>query len=290
MRILLAVDASPDSRNAAGMIRCFAEPPILDVLNVVDEGALKHAFISPEIPAGYLEAYRKEISEAAERVLHEMKRDLADQCRHIRLIADTGDAAESIIETAEESRSDLIIVGQRGMTATPSFLLGGVSQKVATYARCSVLVVKEMPTVLERIVVAVDGSEPSLKAIKFLASAPFKGRAHVAVVTVWPQHRLEAFSVHAGTAGHSELKEFVQKKGEELLSRVAEELKPAPYEIATELLHGDPALAILDCAVRHEAQLVVVGSRGMKAIKRFLLGSVSQKVLVYSACSVLIVR
>lgn len=36
--------------------------------------------------------------------------------------------------------------------------------------------------------------------------------------------------------------------------------------------------------------MVVVGSRGMKAIKRFLLGSVSQKVLVYSACSVPIVR
>ena len=137
MRIVLAVDASPDSKHAAQVIRHFADPPILDVLNVVDEDALKHAYISPAIPADYLETYRREVTEVAELVLHEMKTELEPHCRHIRLIADSGDAAESIIQTAEESHADLVIVGQRGMTATPSFLLGGVSQKTATYAPCS---------------------------------------------------------------------------------------------------------------------------------------------------------
>ncbi|WP_447974695.1 universal stress protein [Nitrospira sp. Kam-Ns4a] len=290
MRILLAVDASPDSRNAAGMIRHFSEPPTLDVLNVVDEDALRHAYISPDMPAACLEAYRKEVSEAAERVLHEMGRDLEGRCRQLRLIADVGDAAESIIATAEEARSDLIIVGQRGMTATPSFLLGGVSQKVATYAPCSVLVVKETPATLDRLVVAIDGSGPSLRTIALLAPGPFRGRVHVTVVTVWPQRPLEAIGVRAGAAGSSDFGAFVEKKGEELLDRVAEQLRRGPYEIATELLHGDPALAVLDSAVRHEAQMIVVGSRGATAIKRLLLGSVSQKVLVYAACSVLIVR
>lgn len=50
------------------------------------------------------------------------------------------------------------------------------------------------------------------------------------------------------------------------------------------------AVAILDAAVRHRAQLIVIGSRGLKAITRFLLGSVSQKVLIHSEGSVLIVR
>ena len=58
MRVVLAVDASPDSKNAAQVIRHISEPPVLDVINVVDEDALKHAYISPTMPADYLETYR----------------------------------------------------------------------------------------------------------------------------------------------------------------------------------------------------------------------------------------
>ncbi len=290
MRILLAVDASPDSKNAAQMIRHFAEPPALDVLNVVDEDALKHAYISPEMPANYLEAYRKEVSEASERILHEMRDELAEHCSHVRLIADTGDAADSIIHTSEESQSELIIVGQRGMTATPSFLLGGVSQKVATYAPCSVLVVKESAAVLERIVLAVDGSDESHKAVQFFARCAFKGTVQVTIVTVWPERRMEALGKALGGRGRADMEDLVEQKGEELLHRIADELGTRHYEIATEILHGDPAFAILESAVRHDAHMIALGSRGMKAIKRFLLGSVCQKVLVYSTCSVLVVR
>lgn len=290
MKILLAVDASPDSKQAARAVRYFAEVASLDVLNVVDEEALTHAYISPEMPAEYLEAYRKEVSEAAERVLHEMRQELSDVTHHIRLIADTGDAADSIIQAAEESHSDLIIVGQRGMTATPSFLLGGVSQKVATYAPCSVLVVKESVPILERIVLAVDGSDESHRVVEWLARLPFKGQVQVTLVTVWPEWRAELLGFNVGASGRVSLKDLIERKGEELLRRLSGELAHCPYELATEMLHGDPALAILDCAVRRKAQMILLASRGTKAIKRFLLGSVSQKVLVYAGCSVLIVR
>ncbi len=290
MRIVLAVDASPDSKNAAQVIRHLSEPPVLDVLNVVDEEALKHAYISPTVPAEYLETYRREVAEVAERVLHEMKADLEPYCRHIRLIADSGDAAESIILTAEEAHADLVIVGQRGMTATPSFLLGGVSQKVATYAPCSVLVVKEPLAKLERILVAADGSEAAHKAVEFLARCPFKGVDLVTIVTVWPSGRSERWGIPLGMPGRTELQQVVEKKGQELLLKITGECVQKTGRIMTELLQGDPAFAILDAAARHQAQIIVIGSRGMKAIKRFLLGSVSEKVLVHAPCSVLIVR
>jgi nucleotide-binding universal stress UspA family protein len=290
MHIVLAVDASPDSKNAAQVIRHLAEPPVLDVLNVVDEDALKHAYISPTMPAEYLETYRREVTEVAERVLHEMKADLEPHCRHIRLIADTGDAAESIIQTAEESHADLVIVGQRGMTATPSFLLGGVSQKVARYAPCSVLVVKGPIARLDRILVAVDGSEAAHKAVEFLGRCPVKGPAQVTVVTVWPAARSEGWGMPIRAADRSSLKQVVEEKGQELLRNMTRECGTETYQLGTELLHGDPAFAILDAAVRYQSQIVVIGSRGTKAIKRFLLGSVSEKVLVHASCSVLIVR
>ena len=290
MRIVLAVDASPDSKNAAQVIQHMAEPPALDVLNVVDEDALKHAYISPTMPPDYVETYRREVTEVAEQVLHEMKAELEPHCRHIRLIADSGDAAESIILTAEEAQADLVIVGQRGMTATPSFLLGGVSQKVATYAPCSVLVVKEPMAKLERILVAVDGSAAAHRAVEFLIRCPFKGPVEIIVVTVWPSSRSETWGMPIGIPGRSELKQMVEEKGRELLQQITGECARGSYRVMSELLHGDPAFAILDAAVRHQSQMIVIGSRGMKAIKRFLLGSVSEKVLVHAHCSVLIVR
>ena len=168
------------------------------------------------------------MTEVAEQVLHEMKAELEPHCRHIRLIADSGDAAESIILTAEESHADLVIVGQRGMTATPSFLLGGVSQKVATYAPCSVLVVKEPMAKLDRILVAIDGSVAAHKAVELLARCPFKGPAQVVVVTVWPSPRSETWGIPSGTSGRAELKQMVEDKGQELLRRSPTNVPPSP--------------------------------------------------------------
>lgn len=290
MKVLLAVDASPDSRRAAQMIKHLAQPPDLDVLNVVDIDALKHAYISPTMPAGYYETYRTEVSEVAERVLHEMRAELAPYARQIRLIADTGDAAESIVQTAEESRVQLIVLGQRGMTATPAFLLGGVTQKVATYAPCSVLVVKESSEVLDRVLLAVDGSHESSKALQFLARSPFKAPLRLTLVTVWPTQRSGLADQARVPLAQATAGDAARNMGEDLVNSLATTLREGPYDIVTESLQGDPAFAIMDAATRHEAQLIVVGARGLKAIKRFLLGSVSQKVLVHAACSVLIVR
>jgi nucleotide-binding universal stress UspA family protein len=290
MRILLAVDASPDSKNAAGMIKHLAEPPDLHVLNVVDVEALQHAYDAPEMPTGYFETYRREVSEAAERTLHEMKAELASHASHIRLIADTGDAAESIVQTAEESRADLVILGQRGMTATPTFLLGGVSQKVATYTPCSVLIVKEPPATLDRILLALDGSDESAKTVQFLARAPFKDRVRVTAVMVWPGHHAGLFGPVRGLRDMRSAAKTARARGEELLRSITAPLTTGPYAVETEWLQGDPAFSLIEAAARHQAQMIVLGARGMKAVKRFLLGSVSQKVLVHAPCSVLIVR
>jgi len=53
---------------------------------------------------------------------------------------------------------------------------------------------------------------------------------------------------------------------------------------------GDPAEVILDVAAEHDAGLIVVGSKGMRGARRFLLGSVPDKISHHAACSVLIVR
>jgi nucleotide-binding universal stress UspA family protein len=60
----------------------------------------------------------------------------------VEIYARQGDAADAIIDIAEEGRADLIVVGNKGMTGAKRFLLGSVPNKVTHHAPCSVLVVR----------------------------------------------------------------------------------------------------------------------------------------------------
>ena len=61
---------------------------------------------------------------------------------NVETFARQGDAADAILDVAEEQRSDLIVVGNRGMTGAKRFLLGSVPNKVSHNAPCSVLIVR----------------------------------------------------------------------------------------------------------------------------------------------------
>ena len=60
----------------------------------------------------------------------------------VETFARQGDAADAILDVAEEQRSDLVVVGHRGLTGAKRFLLGSVPNKVSHYAPCSVLIVR----------------------------------------------------------------------------------------------------------------------------------------------------
>jgi nucleotide-binding universal stress UspA family protein len=74
------------------------------------------------------------------------------------------------------------------------------------------------------------------------------------------------------------------------LEQAGEEIKGQGVEIETHAREGDPADAILDVAEEQGADLIVVGNKGMTGAKRFLLGSVPNKVSHHAPCSVMIIR
>jgi nucleotide-binding universal stress UspA family protein len=74
------------------------------------------------------------------------------------------------------------------------------------------------------------------------------------------------------------------------LEDAAEIAREAGVSVTTHARQGDPADAILDVAEEQNADLVIVGNKGMTGAKRFLLGSVPNKVSHHAPCSVLIVR
>ena len=77
---------------------------------------------------------------------------------------------------------------------------------------------------------------------------------------------------------------------EATLRAAAEGIESEGVEVATYAREGDPADAILDVAEEQRAELIVVGNKGMTGARRFLLGSVPNKVSHHAPCSVMIIR
>ena len=80
--------------------------------------------------------------EDVEATLSEAKERAADAGVDVETFARQGDPADAILDVAEEKGSDLIVVGNKGMTGAKRFLLGSVPNKVSHHAPCSVLIIR----------------------------------------------------------------------------------------------------------------------------------------------------
>jgi nucleotide-binding universal stress UspA family protein len=141
------------------------------------------------------------------------------------------------------------------------------------------------------IVVGTDGSETARKAVREAVGLAKSVGASVAVVSAYepvPTQRLreEARETPEDLLWSINAREDVDAT----LREAAEDVEDAGVKIRAFAREGDPADAILDVAEEEDADLIVVGNKGMTGAKRFLLGSVPNKVSHHAPCSVLIVR
>lgn len=83
--------------------------------------------------------------------------------------------------------------------------------------------------------------------------------------------------------------EGIRATGEAVLAQTAQQADAAGVKLETHAVSGEPADALISTAEQVHADLIVVGNRGMSGVKRFVLGSVPNKVSHHCPCSVLIV-
>ena len=143
----------------------------------------------------------------------------------------------------------------------------------------------------DRIVVGTDGSETATDAVKTAIELAKISKAKLEIVSAYepiPQQRLkEEGEGIAGDVSHVvNPREDVQF----ILDKAAAEAKKAKVDAITHPREGDPADAILDVAEENNADLVLVGNKGMTGARRFLLGSVPNKISHHSPCDVWIVK
>jgi nucleotide-binding universal stress UspA family protein len=141
------------------------------------------------------------------------------------------------------------------------------------------------------IVVGTDGSETAQKAVREAAELAKAVGAALDIVSAYepvPSQRLREESRQAP----QDLQWTITPREdvEATLAEAARAVADSGVEVTTFAREGDPADAILDVAEERGADLVVVGNKGMTGAKRFLLGSVPNKVSHHAPCSVLIIR
>ena len=139
--------------------------------------------------------------------------------------------------------------------------------------------------------VCTDGSDTAGKAVDEAIDLAKAVGARLCVVSAYepvPQARLR----EEARQTPSDLQWMVnpREQVEATLSDAAELVRAAGVEVETFAREGAPADAILDVAEERDADLIIVGNKGMTGARRFLLGSVPNKVSHHAPCSVLIIR
>jgi nucleotide-binding universal stress UspA family protein len=143
----------------------------------------------------------------------------------------------------------------------------------------------------QSIVVGTDGSHTAGEAVREAIELAKAVGASIELVSAYepvPSQRLREESRQAP----EDLQWSINPREDvdATLREAAEKVQDAGVGVNTYAREGDPADAILDVAEERGADLIVVGNKGMTGAKRFLLGSVPNKVSHHAPCSVLIIR
>jgi nucleotide-binding universal stress UspA family protein len=135
------------------------------------------------------------------------------------------------------------------------------------------------------IVVALDGSAHSLKAVDYARELAEKHDSKLILL-----HAFHSTSDLRGSEGFNQMVGKRKQKGEKIIKDACKRLGQVSFEVEEDLLEGPATEAIVSVVEARNADLVVMGTRGMGSLKGLLFGSVSTKVTHYAPCSVLVVR
>ena len=136
---------------------------------------------------------------------------------------------------------------------------------------------------MRTIVVGYDGSEHSDRALERAIALAHEG-AELIVVSAAGLTRA------GGMAGAVEVDPGEAEQARESLDKAQAKMQAKGINARTVEAHGDPADMIVQQAKEAGAELIAVGTRGLNAAQRALLGSVSTKVVHHAECDVLVVR
>ncbi len=298
MNILLAIDGSEGATAAKEFLCRFPLPrqSRVTLITVID----KNLFSAEDEPTdpdqqSSLGSIKTSIDRETEDCLTREADGLKQTGLQVTTEIAAGHPAEIIIKRSNELQVDLIVLGYKGLTGIKHFLLGSVSEKVLQHADCSVLLVKqkkeddaETDKQNLRILLAYDNSDSARNSVRFCSQLPLRDRDEVTILTAIPLVTIYRQDIrqHISKIWHQR-----KDSAQAALEKVASDTIFSTPLVSTRLIEGtDTSEVILDTIKEFKCDLAILGDKGESSIKKFFLGSVTEKVSKYAECAVLVVR
>lgn len=323
-RILVCSDGSQEalyaSRAAATLAKRFgSEVILLDVFTTCIEDLVGVDVWSPPVDPATIDAMA---SQQHDSVLKLTRSVFSAADIPFTSLQERGSAVATIIDVAEREKCDLIVMGSRGLNGLQALMLGSVSAGVLHHAHCSVLVLhgEGMPhhvNWFERVLLASDLSRSAARATEVAVALADRFSSELTALNVQEPYDIIAESIdpYTGLAPERLAREArltleqtmsvaTQKQalparnvsaatggGTALMDMETVDARtdsPVRYQVRQE--YGHPTATILHVADEIQADLIVVGSRGLGGFAALLLGSTSNHLATHAHCPVLVVR
>ncbi len=139
---------------------------------------------------------------------------------------------------------------------------------------------------MKRILVTHDGSKASDKALKKAVEIAGKFESSITVLSVIP----ELYLTELSDIDRQRITQLMTEETQNALEKIRASLSGKSMDVKIILRQGDPAEKILETARKMKVDLIVTGSHGRHGAKKFLLGSISSRIVDYASCPVLVVK
>jgi nucleotide-binding universal stress UspA family protein len=271
-KILVALDGSDNAERSLPWVKRYGRP---ERAQVVLYRAVGPDFGLPEVEA-------EALAEAREYLLR-MERELNYAGVPCKTRIGRGPAAEAIVEAAAEERADLILMTTRGGSKVSRWLVGGVTEQVMRLSPVPVLVVRSRTALshqarVRRLVIPVDGSRRAETVIPWAEGLARKLRARIVFLHVYPEWPKGVREIHAPRFDELRLR----------MNRTCLRMRSRGVRASFKVQRGDAAVRILAYADRND--LIVMTTHGYGGLKRWVFGSVAEKVVHESPTPVLVYK
>lgn len=292
MKLLIACDGDTDVQSIAADLRRAGLPaaPEATVLSVADLLPIPSSPDTAALPA----AARRARAQTA-HALEQAQRVAARAAAQLRAAFPSWDIgtevqadapAWAIVKKADRWLPDLIVLCSHTHSVLRRVVLGSVSQSVLAHASRSVRIVRPPrgePDAAPRLLIGVDGSPGAEAAVASVAARTWPTRCEVLLLSVLDP-------TLANMLGFADDTDDEHAAAARLVQRAATTLSAAGLVVSSTVLEGNPKQVLVEQADAWDAACLFVGARGLRAVDRLLLGSVSASVAARAHCSVEVVR
>lgn len=280
MRVLYATDGGTPATQALELLLRAADPAKAGV-TVVTVGSHPLPSEAPALVPGFTDEATRQLQEAG----------FAAESRSL-----DGRPGPSIVTELESGNYELAVLGAGNRSWLGRLLLGSVSTKVLHAAPTSVLIVHQASDLQApiRVLLGTDGTSHAEQALGQITGLLNPAACLIEVVSVaeylMPQISFPApGAAYAISAPSPEQEEEWLASARVIATRAAEQLESAGFKAEANAILGAAALRLLAEIEKHGSDLVVVGERGLGAIAKAALGSVSDQI-VRNAPATLVAR